>query len=291
MCAPQVIPTVRRTVGFTVRAHDWWPMTLAILGILLLAPQSPDAAESERAPSFSDLPSVRYESAISMECDGVPPFDRVLCRFRMVHVEKPEAQELPQYRGFAEKHYRERFDEAYCASIRGWTSPDDRLPGVSAAKVAWFERRQSARLAVCACLDRPCLTSKIRDLVTAEMGGCTVRTNSFSVELARVPGQRTWISAPTSWPICGLEETHEVEQVGARGWRYTMTLRVEGELPPECEAWDEQLSHPSVFSSDTPGTSLLDCAYVHFGPHWTGIAKGGESAEMPSNEAMHQTGR
>jgi hypothetical protein len=248
-------------------------MTPILLGLLLLlASQSEDGAAFERAPAFSDLPSARYDSAVSMQCEGEAPFDELICLFTRVEVEESPGLEMPEYRALAAQY----FDKAFCAAVRSNALPEDTEPAWSAAKIAWFTQLRSRRLAVCACLGRPCLDNALGELLALERRGCIITTSSYSIKLTRVPGQSRWTSAPTPYPLCGIQEVHDVERIAEHQWRYTVSHRTAGDESPNCQALEEVFREPSVYSSDTQATSLLHCEYMHFGPHWIGTLRGEE---------------
>jgi hypothetical protein len=242
---------------------------LPLLALLLSAVGRLSAEEPPRQsiPSFTYLSHQTDNAALSMDCDGAPPYDTITCHFTQVTVHKsPEDKSGREaIRKLAaepwEKVKAER--DGLCQPI-----PPEALPATGPAKVAAFHAFLKDREALCECTDAPCVAREFERFLDLDQRTCHVRTNTFSADLRRVGRERKWISGTEPSGMCSAVNVTVIEidpsdKAGFYKWTFTQT-RVSADTSTDfCK--DLEVNVPAIFSWKAPERSLMDCRLIEFG--------------------------
>ncbi len=248
--------------------HQPRPLSFLFVGLLcgqVTAQAKPPTPKRELIPHFFMIANEKENSALSMECEGEPPFATIDCAFTQVTVHAPDAQQLATARAkyvkdiAADPRLKDGDRKEACEIASGSVAdgPEARV----AAGLHMVGRMQ----AICACKDDACAQAALVDLMMDSERTCKVYTHTFDLVLSRVRGERKWISTPAPSGLCSSVNATVIEgdETGLK-WTFTQT-RITADTSSElCKGL--KVNDPAIYSWKTSGLAWLGCDLVDFGP-------------------------
>ncbi len=234
----------------------------ALLPIILLAPPV------ERAPHFVYMPSVSENSALSMDCEGAPPFQTIECSFTYVDVSVPaeaEVQKKLQEDKQPSAADLAKFRKSFCAMVdKGKLRQDTMTPGQRAE----LERSLRASKDLCSCSSDACLLQALRNWSAEDLRTCHVFAQTYRLTFTRA-GPNRWVSTTGPEGLCASVQVATLERPANHKydfeWTYTLVRSTVDTSVQSCRPLAAELNKPSVWKWDASRETLLPCKRFSFG--------------------------
>jgi hypothetical protein len=220
-------------------------------------------------PSFLYLPSQNDNSALSMDCDGQPPFSTLHCSFTQVTVSR-SSQTEEKRQSFVKDLSSAPWTELQktlaemCPKLDG-RAPEMLMPDPGSAKAASRAELISRARPLCACKDVTCARAEFATFFGGlERDQCAVWTNAFERDFTRAPGERKWVSNPGPQGLCNVVDVVVIESDESGWlWTYTQTRVTLDRSNKLCESKEPNLK--MVYSSHAVDTGFAKCSSIKFG--------------------------
>ena len=167
------------------------------------------AQEVELVPNFFHLPSQDDISAISMDCDGTPPFTRMHCRFTQLAVSRPGPSDGKSHQEALAELERMPWPELramrddMCKNLDTNLGSDQQLlPNDGSQKAATRARTIAMVKQLCQCTEATCARRELSSYVALARETCKVWMNSYEADFKRASTMRRWVSDSTPYGSC-----------------------------------------------------------------------------------------
>ena len=228
-----------------------------------------EAKDLASPPHFYYLANQHENSALSMDCEGDPPYLSIRCHFTQVVVSRqkqapPSQKDIAEFLAEPWEKVRKLRDDM-CTTVGRGPAADSLPPAPGSAKAAARTHYLSVVKPMCACSDAPCVWRVMQSIVNEQT--CTVWANTFDLSFSRAPGERKWISDSKPEGLCNVVTIAVIEldpkDTSEVLWTYTQTRLTADKTSSLCQHLE--IGVPLVNSWRAAGSSLLDCKFVTFG--------------------------
>lgn len=229
-------------------------------------------------PSFFENGTNADSSVLTMDCEGVKPFDQLECKFIQTRISKKDTEEVEKEIEALKTDIKKMTDdelskqiERLCENLENGKKKATTISTLPQEKKAYLNLVQQDWTPTCDCKKpgvfvskRDCLIKAMEPILSREKETCHITVNTFELNFKR-HGSRKWISNPGPKGICGLVNVATIEHKAETSllWSYTQT-RVAGNTDSEnCRKYD--LNKPITYSWDATSESLMNCSIIKFG--------------------------
>jgi len=244
------------------------PLVYVVLPVLLAAPQ-------KFAPQFHYMASTSENTALSMECEGQPPFDVIECAFTQTMITVPRESDIQKKLTEARSA-----SAADVAKLRKGMCPEISKADVSnnpsnatVAQKASANEATSAMKVACQCVDDRCFINEMMKFFELDAYTCHVYADTFRKTM-RKAGKNRWVESSGPNGLCSvvqvatLELDPKVQKESAVPieWVYSwVTSSADASASVFCKSFASEINVPHVFKWDVSRELVVPCRQFRFG--------------------------